>query len=245
MPAPLNAGVKAMQSAPAGTVGASSTTDLYSNRCPRSSLDAGSGGTRTAGARRWAGETQVAQPRAGRNTKIPMKNTSAPTSPRIYVACLAAYNAGILHGCWIDAEQDADAIHETVQAMLGSSPVPDAEEWAIHDYEGFGSVRLSESESFEAVSQIAAFIEKHGKVGLAALEHYSGDLEDAERAMEDYMGTYASLADYAESTMDGVEIPASVAPYVDYESMGRDMEMNGGIFTIELRFHEVLVFLNH
>lgn len=179
------------------------------------------------------------------NTKIPMKNTSAPTSPRIYVACLAAYNAGILHGCWIDADQDADAIQAEVRAMLAGSPVPDAEEWAIHDYEGFGGVRLSESESFETVGQIAAFIEKHEKVGLAVLGHYSGDLEDAERALQDYIGTYASLADYAESTMDGVEIPASIAPYVDYEGMGRDMEMNGHIFTVELGHDEVLVFLNH
>jgi antirestriction protein len=176
-----------------------------------------------------------------------MKNTSSVTSisPRIYVRCLAAYNAGILHGCWIDADQDADAIQEDVQVVLASSPVSDAEEWAIHDHEGFGSVRLSESESFETVSQIAAFIEKHGQVGLAVLGHYSGDLEDAERAMEDHLGTYASLADYAESTMEGVEIPASVAPYVDYDAMGRDMEMNGGIFTIELGCDEVLVFVNH
>lgn len=177
---------------------------------------------------------------------MPMKNTSsAPTvTPRIYVRCLASYNAGILHGCWIDADQDANAIHEGAQAMLSTSPVPDAEEWAIHDFEGFGSVRLSESESFETVSKLAAFIEEHGRMGLALLEHYCGDIEDAQRATEDYLGTYASLADYAESTMEGVEIPASVAPYVDYEGMGRDMEINGGIFTIEMGFDEVLVFVS-
>jgi Antirestriction protein (ArdA) len=27
------------------------------------------------------------------------------TEPRIYVACLAAYNNGYLHGAWIDAIQ--------------------------------------------------------------------------------------------------------------------------------------------
>jgi antirestriction protein len=192
---------------------------------------------------------QVAQFNHGQagNTKMPMKNTSsAPAvSPRIYVRCLACYNAGILHGAWIDADQDADAIQEEVQAMLAASPVPDAEEWAIHDYEGFGDVRISEYESFEKVSELASFIEKHGRIGLAVLGHYSGDLEDAERAMGDCLGTYASLADYAESTMDGVEIPASVAPYVDYEGMGRDMEMNGDIFTIELGFDEVLIFVSH
>ena len=33
-----------------------------------------------------------------------MKNHHPPTEqPRIYVACLAAYNNGILHGAWIEA----------------------------------------------------------------------------------------------------------------------------------------------
>ena len=49
-------------------------------------------------------------------------------SPRIYVACLASYNAGKLYGRWIDANQDADDIQSEVDAMLAASPAPDAEE---------------------------------------------------------------------------------------------------------------------
>lgn len=30
------------------------------------------------------------------------------STPRIYVACLASYNNGVLHGRWIDANQSAD-----------------------------------------------------------------------------------------------------------------------------------------
>ena len=60
---------------------------------------------------------------------------------RIYVACLAAYNSGILHGEWIDIEDDIDETWAHINAMLKASPVADAEEWAIHDYEGFGDVR--------------------------------------------------------------------------------------------------------
>ncbi len=37
--------------------------------------------------------------------------------PRIYVACLAAYNNGHLHGAWIDAAQDAWSIYDAVQAV--------------------------------------------------------------------------------------------------------------------------------
>jgi len=52
---------------------------------------------------------------------------------RIYVASLSDYNAGRLHGAWIDATQDADEIEAEVQEMLAASPEPIAEEWAIHD----------------------------------------------------------------------------------------------------------------
>ena len=56
----------------------------------------------------------------------------ATTNPRIYVACLAAYNSGYLHGAWIDADQPADDIQSAVGEMLAASPIPRAEEWAIH-----------------------------------------------------------------------------------------------------------------
>ena len=41
---------------------------------------------------------------------------------QIYVACLAAYNNGILHGRWIDAQQDAWAVYDDIRAMLDASP---------------------------------------------------------------------------------------------------------------------------
>jgi len=58
---------------------------------------------------------------------------------RIYMACLAAYNNGKLHGVWIDATQDLDDIQDQVNEMLEFSPEEGAEAWAIHDYEGYGS----------------------------------------------------------------------------------------------------------
>ena len=58
--------------------------------------------------------------------------TAAPRpQPRIYVACLAAYNAGHLHGRWIEATTPDEVMVE-VRAMLADSPLPEAEEWAIH-----------------------------------------------------------------------------------------------------------------
>ena len=100
-------------------------------------------------------------------------------------------------GRWIDAEQDAWEIYDEVQDMLKASPIAEAEEWAIHDYEGFEGVRISEWESFEDVSKMAAFIAEHGALGGQLLAHFDS-LEDAEKAIsEGYAGTYESLADFA------------------------------------------------
>lgn len=165
--------------------------------------------------------------------------------PRIYVACLAAYNNGFLHGAWIDAAQEVACLQNDIRAMLTKSPIPAAEEWAIHDYEGFGALRLSEYEGTERVHKLARFIEEHGDLGAAVLAHFSGDLEDAEKAMENYQGCYTSLADYAaEITEQSVTIPRSLVYYIDYDSMGRDMEMGGDVFTITTRWDAYHIFLS-
>lgn len=174
---------------------------------------------------------------------------------RIYVACLAAYNSGILHGEWIDACQDADDIKAAVDAMLKRSPEPGAEEWAIHDFEGFGPVKLSESESFETVAALAAAIEEHGEI----FAHFYDNQDmnsDVEQAVSDFeekqCGKFNSLADYVqffwedcgewkEDDKAGFWHPSK---YVDWERMAHDLEMSGDIFTIELD-GKVHVFNNH
>jgi antirestriction protein len=75
--------------------------------------------------------------------------------PRIYVASLADYNAGRLHGRWIRADQPSDAIYGEIQAMLAESEIPEAEEWAIHDFEGFGRCRVGESALIDTVVAMA------------------------------------------------------------------------------------------
>lgn len=164
--------------------------------------------------------------------------------PRIYVACLAAYNSGYLHGEWIDADQDPWQIHVEVSRMLKGSPVADAEEYAIHDFEGFGRLRLSEHAGIEEVAKLAAFIVDKGALGAAVLSYYSGDLAEAREACDDrYLGTYESLADYmAELTEESMTIPDRLRFYIDWEAMARDAELSGDVFTIQTAHDEVHVF---
>lgn len=163
---------------------------------------------------------------------------------KIYVADLAAYNNGKLHGVWIDATDDPQNIWEQIHAMLVASPEPDAEEYAIHDYEGFDGYSVSKHEGIESVHEVACFIEEHPDYGGDLLSHFCGNLEEARRAAEEcYTGCYSSLADYAqELTEQTSEIPQHLEFYIDYERMGRDMELSGDVFTIETGYQDVHVF---
>lgn len=162
---------------------------------------------------------------------------------RIYVACLASYNNGMLHGRWINARQEAWAIYDDIRAMLDASPIAGAEEWAIHDYEGFEGVQLSEYEGIESVAEMAAFIGEHGKLGAELAGHF-GSINDAREALEDrYHGAFPSLADYVqELTEDCTPIPEALRLYIDWQAMARDAEMSGDVFTLQTAHDEVHVF---
>jgi antirestriction protein len=164
--------------------------------------------------------------------------------PRIYVACLATYNNGRLHGAWIDVGTDEWAICDGIQAMLKASPIAGAEEYAIHDYEGFQGVRIEEYTGIVTLTAIAAFLLEHGTVGAEVLNYYGGDLDEARAAMEDrHLGSFTSLADYVqEVTEETVTIPQPLRYYIDWQAMARDAEINGDVFTIEVGHDEVHVF---
>lgn len=107
----------------------------------------------------------------------------------IYAACLASYNNGILHGEWIDATQDPESIGHAITLMLESSPIPDAEEYAIHDYDGFGGLPLGEYESLGDLHAIALALDEFPAV---VVKYFFGDVptEDLLETCQDrYIGT--------------------------------------------------------
>jgi antirestriction protein len=171
--------------------------------------------------------------------------TNETASIKIYVACLAAYNNGILHGRWIDATLGEDHIWDGIKAMLAESPIPGAEEHAIHDYEGFEGVSLSEYESVQNVAELAAFIEEHGAIAGKLMEHF-GCIDEAREAVEDrYHGVYTSVADFAQTlTEETTQIPENLQYYIDWQRMARDLAMCD-ILAIETGFEEVHIFWQH
>ncbi|MFO8827598.1 antirestriction protein ArdA [Legionella pneumophila] len=145
-------------------------------------------------------------------------------TPSIYVACLASYNNAILHGVWIDATQSENKIMEEIWEMLDNSTEPDAEEYAIHDYEGFGSIQIHEYETISNIVEYASFIQEHGELGLALLSYYS--IDEAQTMLENCHGCFDSEVDFAEQLFDECyahQLPDNLLCYFDYEAFARDL----------------------
>jgi len=181
-----------------------------------------------------------------------MEHPDTPT-PRIYVASLSDYNAGILHGRWLDATAQPEDIERQISEMLTDSPTTRrygdvAEEWAIHDYEGFSPfVQLGEYESIERVAALARGLVAHGEAFAAwwsTEEREVTDDAEMEAAFEEqFLGEYGSIEDYGRQVLEdmGIEVeellgvPDGLRPYVrvDVEAWTRDMEHGGEISTVE------------
>jgi len=161
--------------------------------------------------------------------------------PKVYIASLADYNAGRLHGAWIDAAQDPEELAAAAQTMLAASPTPFAEEYAIHDFEGFGPLRLSEYQSLETVSLVAQGIAEHG----AVFAHWATLVDELtpdalNRFKEAYRGHHACVADYANELLEDLGAwrelePQWLQPYlqIDVEGFARDLELSGDVLTSE------------
>lgn len=176
--------------------------------------------------------------------------------PSVYVACLAAYNNGWLHGKWIDAAQDYEDFRTEIDEMLKDSPVTKeygeiAEEWAIHDFEGFGGYRVEEWSDLREVCEIANVVahEENGDLIIEILDHLGSgtSIENAKEFLENnYRGHHKDLGEYAYQLSEdcGDSIPRHLQYYIDWDRMGLDMDLNGDIFTIS-DSQGVHVFSNH
>lgn len=212
--------------------------------------------------------------------------------PRIYVASLSDYNAGVLHGRWIRADQPVEDIYVEIEDMLKQSrypnvirqrfecsacarlftvtnptnetptctecgqsdnvkpmsePYPSAEEWAIHDFEGFGGIRLSEYTPIEKIVAVAEAIADYGPDVVSAYVEYQGgiDFADLSEIEDRYLGTYKSIEEYVEEYYGGLldclenteryfydwrTDYVSLVHYIDKEAFVRDLEMSGRIY---------------
>ncbi|MGD0082034.1 MAG: antirestriction protein ArdA [Acidimicrobiales bacterium] len=173
-------------------------------------------------------------------------------SPKVWIASLSDYNAGHLHGAWVEADQEPDDIWAGINEVLRSSKEPGAEEWAVFDYEGFGPLRLSEYETVERISRLGRGIGEHGEAFAAFANFLGGEDELLDQFEDCYSGQWESAVDCVEEFLEdaGIDrilddaVPGYLRDYVrvDTEALARDMEFEGSLLSVET---EGGVFLFH
>jgi len=168
-------------------------------------------------------------------------NTIIDSDLQIYVACLASYNEGILHGAWIDATLGEDEIREEIAKILKSSSVPFAEEYAIHDYELSG-VKIGEYESIEKVCDIASALSECHNPELLALLYNENclELDEAIDMLENcYIGKFDSLEEFGIHDIENqwIEIPDSIKYHIDYESYGKELAYDYSVYELDNSLH--------
>ncbi|MBM7771957.1 antirestriction protein [Actinokineospora baliensis] len=121
---------------------------------------------------------------------------------------MSDYNDGYYHGRWFEIDQttEFDELMTGVQELLASSRSVSgpAEEWAIHDHEGFCGYDVGEYASLREVVAVGAAISEHGAVMAAWLNHDADELvEERIAAFDDaYVGEFGSVEDWALSEFE-------------------------------------------
>lgn len=156
----------------------------------------------------------------------------------VYIACLASYNAGRLHGAWVDLEecQEEDDIQEAISWILATSPKPGAEEWAMHDSSGLpGYLSRTEwpglGELIAWADGISAVIDEDDREAYRLACENQGQTLDEDQFRETYRGCYSSGTDYAyeRATETGAlpdELPWPLS-CIDWTSAWRELAHDG------------------
>jgi antirestriction protein len=154
-----------------------------------------------------------------------VQTTQQKDEPKIYVACLSSYNSGYLHGSWIVPKTDAEELQAQIDEVLKTSPVADAEEWAIHDYDNFPN--LGEYPDLDKIIEVQEAINEHDidKVN-GFLELWS--IDDLSHIDDAFYGEYGSFKEFAETfadeTIEGLsDGNSTLARYFDYDAFERDL----------------------
>lgn len=171
---------------------------------------------------------------------------TSTVTPRVWVGSWSDYNAGILHGEWIDViGLDSDELQEKINSILADSPTAKregmpAEEWSVFDSEGFEPFDIGEystvddiisacdiideSETDDRLGALIAFIDAFGIDAGKDRERVLSDLDNA------YAGTFDSDRDFADDRAEAAgiweRIPEYLHPYFDLDFYARDLLLN-------------------
>lgn len=170
----------------------------------------------------------------------PQRERHQELHPRIWIGSLADYNNGTLTGAWVDAAVEDEVLDNAAKAVIATSETPDAEEWAIFDYDEFGDWKPDQYELLSSVAQVARGVAEHGAAFAFWADFHGADPDMLASFTDNYQGEWASAADFARELVDepGIErrvdktFGDELARYIhfDADAFARDAWLSGDIY---------------
>jgi len=160
---------------------------------------------------------------------------------QVYIANLGKYNEGQLVGAWFTFPIDFEEVKEKIDLN------DEYEEFAIHDYElPFEIGEYMSISELNRLWEIVSELPEELQAELSALQPYFGSIEELSEHQEDII-THSDCDDmadvaryYIEETGALGEVPANLQNYIDYESYGRDLEIEGTFISTSHGIFEIL-----
>lgn len=169
---------------------------------------------------------------------------------RIFVTTYGLYNNGFQFandktGYWIDcSDYDAEKVFDSMleqEQLLIDEDQTDVE-IMFTDYECFPESLYSESGiDFDLIATWEGLEDEQQTIVEALVDHgLCSDLTEALTKLEDCYIFEGTRGDYAQETTEGCsDIPDYLQNYIDWDAMGRDMEIDGNM--TELSHKEILI----
>ena len=167
--------------------------------------------------------------------------TSSATdmTPRVWIGCLACYNAGRLVGDWFNAEGAGEV---TTYDIHGAHSRADSHDklW-VFDHENIPVRGELDPLTAAAWGRCLAEVNEHLRPALCAWVESGGDIAEGNTDLpsisdfeERYCGRWGSFEDYAEhwATETGMmdRWPEEIARYFDWRSWTRDMTVDHSVY---------------
>ena len=161
------------------------------------------------------------------------ENVKTLVGPSIYVADLAAYNSAILFGKWISLEgKTSDEVYEEINAMLAEGTKlysritlsEQHEEFAIHDYENFGPIKVGEYDSISDLIDHVERMDDDPDKYFAYINAHGADYAD-EYDPDNASGPYDSEEDYAWEMLDMITGDKTLSDYLESKGIPEGLAM--------------------
>jgi antirestriction protein len=163
----------------------------------------------------------------------------------IYVSTYAKYNAGNLHGEWLDPEDYADLqdFLEACRALHADESDPELMYQDHEDCGGFVSESNVNPELWDWLE-----LDESDRAILRVYREYIDSDGDIEAARDAFQGTHDTESDFAEELCSDIyeldKLPSLLSCHIDWEGVARDLSYGDYSFCRDDETGKLFVFRN-